>query len=513
MPCFRFLKNNLLLTIIIVFAFFLYTYRLGLIPPAVYVDEAVVAYDAYSIIETTKDHYGQKLPLYFKFFGSYTPGLFVYLQTLPVKLLGLTAYSIRIISILSMLLVAVGVYRFFTIHRLLRLKSSKMIGVLFFLITPWTVFNARLGYETTFAFALLSLGILFYQKPLLSFTLISLSTYAGHTQRYLAPLVLLLIYFIFHHRQKTFRSLLWPTILAFLIQIPNIIMLTTPAFWAKNDSLTTSFLTQYLSYFSPVDLFNRQDFDLQRSVPQLAVFYSWMFFPWLIGLYTLYKNRKIPIYHYLIALVLTTPLPAALANTNYSTQRALPLLLPYSLVIIIGFDRLLQQIKKSIHPPLLFFLTIFSLVLLWRSYFILFPVQRAKAWNSGYEKLAEFIKANPDQHFVIDNARTVPYILLLFHLKYPPSAYQLENPQNQETYYQDTNFSDQVKFANLEIRSINWKKDLCQNQILVGDNLSISSGHVEEHYLEQVFEAKDNHAEILLQGYRTRPDLKCPSKY
>ena len=77
------IKKNLeliLLSLILIFAFFLYTFKLSNIPSGVYVDEAVAAYDSYSLINTGADHYGQKFPLTFRFFGAYTPGIFVYLM-------------------------------------------------------------------------------------------------------------------------------------------------------------------------------------------------------------------------------------------------------------------------------------------------------------------------------------------------------------------------------------------------------------------------------------------------
>lgn len=94
------------------FGFFLFGFRLGLLPRGVSNDEAVVGYDAYSILTTAKDQYNQFLPIYFKFFGSFTPGLFVYLQAIPIKLLGLNAFSIRILSVLSMLTVSYYIFVF-----------------------------------------------------------------------------------------------------------------------------------------------------------------------------------------------------------------------------------------------------------------------------------------------------------------------------------------------------------------------------------------------------------------
>lgn len=486
------LRKNSLIILILLTGTFLFTYRLGSIPPAISNDESVVGNNARSILETGKDEYGQLLPINFKFFGSYTPGLFVYLETIPIKIFGLTPFSLRILSAISMLVLAYFIYRQFG-----------NLAALLFIITPWTIFNARLGYETTFAFVLISLGILFYKKPTLSFLLISLSAYAGHTQRYLAPLLIILIWAVFYRRQKIIK----PLLLALIIQIPNLILLFTPSFWVKNNSFTVSFFSQYVSYFSPFNLFNQEDYHLQRSIPLLSVFYFWMFIPWVAGLYQIYRNIKKPFYKYLLGLILLSPLPAALANTNYSTQRALPLLLPYTIIIYLGCRQFLK------YRLILVLLFIYSSIFLVRGYFILLPPQRAGAWDYGYQQLAEFILKHPDQKFVVDNARSVPYSLLLFYLQPSMRQYQLQNNYFGHNYYSDTSFSGTAKINNVSVRPIVWQTDIFESQIIVGDNISISPDQVKEHFLTSVFEIKNNRGQILLQAYQTNPQLKIQSEY
>ena len=64
--------------------------------PSLLWDEAALGYNSYSILKTARDEYGTLLPLIFKSFGDYKPGLYVYL-TLPfVATLGLTPLAIRL---------------------------------------------------------------------------------------------------------------------------------------------------------------------------------------------------------------------------------------------------------------------------------------------------------------------------------------------------------------------------------------------------------------------------------
>ena len=63
-------------------------------------DEAALGYNAYSISQTLRDEYGQFMPLIFKSFGDYKPGLYVYLAVPFVTIFGLNEISVRLPSII-----------------------------------------------------------------------------------------------------------------------------------------------------------------------------------------------------------------------------------------------------------------------------------------------------------------------------------------------------------------------------------------------------------------------------
>ena len=73
------MKKYWLLILALIIGSFLRLYQLGLIPNALTWDEAAVGYNAYSILKTGRDEYGELLPIIFKSFGDFKPGLYVYL--------------------------------------------------------------------------------------------------------------------------------------------------------------------------------------------------------------------------------------------------------------------------------------------------------------------------------------------------------------------------------------------------------------------------------------------------
>ena len=68
---------------------------LGRNPPGLFVDEAFKGYDAYSILKTGRDLWGERLPLFFRSWGDYNSGLYRYLTVPWVAALGLTEAAVR----------------------------------------------------------------------------------------------------------------------------------------------------------------------------------------------------------------------------------------------------------------------------------------------------------------------------------------------------------------------------------------------------------------------------------
>ncbi len=525
------LKENILLLLIILLSIFLRFYKLGSIPNGLYVDEAASAYNAYSISETGKDEYGKTFPVAFRFFGSYSPPLYTYLTTIPVKIIGLNIFSARLVSAISGVIGVILIYFFFP-------GRKGLIASAVFAISPWAIFYSRVGYEINLGFILLSLGILFLwlgiNKPkflFYSYILFSLSTYGAHFERYLAPLILIGSVIVF----KKFSR--WGMVVAAIIQIPNIYLLFTPAFFAKGGlfyqdliisqakkisifpiflsyplSFIREFVSRYISYFSPRNLFLLEDYDLQRSAPGLSVLYFWMVVPYIVGLICLMKEKKKILNRFLIFLLVIIPIPLAFVKDPFSSQRGLAMLLPIVLIITLGLDYLLLKYRK-ITFLLLFALVSISFVFLWRSYFVLLPYERAKIWNWGFDKLATEIQKRPNENFVIDQSRAKPvYIELAFYLKFPPEKLQqVVDSTIKNNYYTNTKFSDNYRFANIETKGIKWEEDIYKKQILVGDEFSVSGTQAREHFLIPVFEIRDPVGMIVFRGFRTNPEQKWAS--
>lgn len=530
---------------IIVFGYF---YRLESVPPGFYVDEATYAYNAFSILETGKDEYGKHLPIIFRFYGSFNATLYVYLTSLSIKIWDLGIFSARFGSVIAGLFSII--VHFFILKSLGVFKNRFTIylSVILFAITPWLFFYSRIGYEIVLGYFFFSCGILFFllaqKKPfyyVFSFISLALSTYSAYSERYVVLLALIPLAVIFREnllKKTTVKYYIVGLLVFFVLQIPYISLARTPAFFTKEGlfykdilqseasmlssiipyklgyllAFSREFFSKVLTYLSPRSLFFLPDEDMQRSLPDLSVFYQWMLIPFIVGFYKLFKLKEKKVILTVLVLTIASIFPAALTRDPFSTHRAFTLLLPLSIVIGLGVDYFLQK-NLILFGFASLGLLIVSLVLLWRSYFVLLPTERANYWGYGIDKLSEIIAEEKEEHFLIDKSRMKPiYINLAFYLKYPPEKFQTETDRGiKDKYYANTDYYDERNFSNIEIRTIDWSEDIYKNQILVGDSLSISENQAREHKLTKVFDIKDPLNETIFVGYKTNPDVKCNS--
>jgi 4-amino-4-deoxy-L-arabinose transferase-like glycosyltransferase len=133
------------LLVVVLLATVLRVYQLKDVPAGLYCDEAALGYDAYSIATAGMDENGNRFPLFFWSFGvSYKNPVFVYAAALPVKLLGLDEFSIRLTSALF------GVGTVIAIFFLGRALAGPWVGLfaaIFLSVCPWHLQFSRIAFE------------------------------------------------------------------------------------------------------------------------------------------------------------------------------------------------------------------------------------------------------------------------------------------------------------------------------------------------------------------------------
>jgi len=460
-------------------------------PAGVYVDEAHLGYTAYSLLHTGKDSYGKSWPVMTKLFGSYSAALYSYMTVLPVGLLGLNIFTTRLLSAVSgsLLVLVAGI-------------GFGPFAGLVVAVSPVFVFFSRAAFEANLALTLLIIGwVLFSRSRLnLSVLFLSLSAYAYHAEKLLTPVIL--AFFLWHHRPAR-KFVLQACLIFILTQLPLWIVSFKPAvnqrfselaFTGSPRVVVLTFVRNYLGYLSPDNLFSRPDPDIQRSFPEISVFYWWMIIPAIMGLAS--KKPKL-----IFLTIFLSIIPGAITKDYFSTIRVLPAFMGMAVFISYGLKSLFIR-----WPVPVVIIIIFSLLGLY-SNLILLKFERSSVWGYQYRQLAEFVGSHPNENLIIDNSRQKPLLILLaFYNRWPPSLLQSRYSASWlADYYSHPEFSSDVDIKNISIRPIDWKNDATRSAFLIGDKLAISPDQISEHHLRSVAWfadlAGDPRLQILQTGY------------
>ncbi len=126
------------------------------IPPGLNQDEASAAYEAYSLLLTGQDRWGNPWPIYFPGWGSGQNVLYLYLTIPIIWRWGLNLFSTRLINLIFGILTLplLYLYVWLTFNRRIAL-----ISMLFLAVLPWHVMMSRWDLESNLLSFFLLLGL------------------------------------------------------------------------------------------------------------------------------------------------------------------------------------------------------------------------------------------------------------------------------------------------------------------------------------------------------------------
>lgn len=460
------------LVLIIALGFALHLYRLASHPPGLTWDEAALGYNVYSIIKTARDEHGTLLPLIFKSFGDYKPGLYIYLTTPFVFLFGLNSFAVRLPSAIFGTLAIYGV---FLLVRLafdgkkstpLALFSSFALAV-----SPWHLHFSHAAWEANVFVTLLVFALYFFLKFIKhnihlwpSVVLATLTFFVYQGAKMLTPLVFLTVMIIYWkvfitrlisvitskkldlsvvvicaaitaslfvanligpagNRLQRLSILGYrPQVTQHVKQIDDYNPLSLALFHHQIDLSIKLIFSRYLHHFSPELLFYAGNLKVKREhLPGQGMLYI-LDFIWLsAGLYYLLNKKRSKAKYLVLSLLMISPLPASLTLSEASTVRAIFMVIPLSILIGAGLYQLFQ--KKWLFIPLAaaYLLTI---ALSLDIYFNHSDKELAQEFNYGHKKAVEVIERYPDSKVLFTDVYGQPYIYYLFYTQYPPSEYQ-----------------------------------------------------------------------------------------
>jgi len=504
-------KYNYIFYLIIVFLFALFfrVYKLSLIPYGFHVDEAKVAWNAYSILKTGKDDKGNSFPLYYDSFGDYRPTGLIYLVIPFIALLGNSVFSVRLpFAILG---AATGIVLFFLISEIFNYKNKKLalFGSMFLSFNPWHIITSRATSESVVVIFLTLLGIYFFIKlfksdklldMFLSYFFMFLSFFFYHNIRILGPIFYFLIWFLYIILFKLKIKLKQILVLISLILTCCLIFIapearsrasqvslksdfkvlyeitkmpveegsghvfTARVFHNKIASYIRRFAEEYKEYFSTSFLIGETAKPVRYAVPQVGLITYIEFILFVLGIYFGSKKKETII---ILLLLVISPLPAAVTiEDTPNLQRAI-FMIPFLIFFIAyGFYNLTKlQGKWKFITVLLIFLWFLNFIYFSHMYLVHQRMSIATYYRDGgnvelVNELKEIV--GKYKNIVITNRPDDLYPWIAFLNKFNPKEFNQSYKEmvNGVRYYKNYVFSTDKCPSNQAIKSGNKDIDL-----------------------------------------------------
>jgi len=467
------IKNNkLFLIIVFLIAFFLRFYKIGEYPTLLW-DEAAIGYNAYSIIETGKDEYGQTLPFIFKSFGDYKPGLYIYLAAPFIKIIGLTTTATRLPSVILGSLLPILIY--FLIKEINpKAHKTAILSTIITAFNPYSIHFSRGAWETnvlTFELVLASFFFfkfinkktnkyLFFSAVIFGLTLF---TYQAGKMISLFLIIILFLTNLKIINSKNIKSLLLNFVLPlFIFSIPIIygLFFSSNANRLKVVSLfsyprsteeiqtiinessqldynifhnhtiffSRNFLLRYFNNFSSKFLAFEGDWQNPRhSAPYVGVILYPSLIFLLLGIFFALSRPKIDkINVFFLLWLLAAPIPAALTRDTISAVRSMSISIPLIYFISLGIYFIVDKYKNTLLNCLIFIAYLISFIYYGDLYLNHMIKKSPDDFLYGYQQSIEYLIKNQNKYsqIIMSDFYGQAYIYYLFYSKYPPIKYQ-----------------------------------------------------------------------------------------
>lgn len=485
-------KEVLSLLLIMVLAPFLRLYKFTQIPPGLNQDEAAAAYEAYSLLLTGADRWGNNWPSYFLAWGSGQNVLYSYLSIPFIKVFGLNVFSTRLVALI--LGIATIPLLYLTLKKAHSAKAG-LVGAFLLATLPWHIMSSRWALESNILPFFMLLGICLFvlvtkdKQPkllIVSGIAFALSLYAYGTAVLILPLLILGLFLTnIRFVKKELPTVLCSLLIALCLALPFglffIKIYVTKSSLPFEDNLPFSVPMLLVDRYQQVAGGETNVLVENLKFIGTGLNEGWLpnnnygFFPlgvvipalFAIGL--LFEIRKLvqrkeisPFFVWFVAsipLIFTVPL-----NLN----RGNSFLLPIVGITALGAVAILEKIKnKGIQNVFLAVIVAISSLytaFFYSDYITNYPQKAEKPFAVGLEenlKIAETV-ANDSERIYVTTDVPLNYIFVLFYNKVHPEDFRINSS---------------ITYTNNDIRVENYR-NWYFDQESVKKNLSLNSTYL-----------------------------------
>lgn len=506
-----------LIGIIFVLGLLLRTVSLTTHPTGFTPDEASFGYDAYSILATGADQWGNRFPLNLKSFGDYKLPVYTYLAMPSVAVFGLNVFATRlpnaIIGSLAILIT------FLLTKKLFKKDSIALLSALLLALSPWHIALSRGAFEANLTTFFLTAGIYFLLQAeksrkyfVVSALLLGVNLFTYHTARLMTlPVVGIFIVQYYSSSNQIKKLRVFVAIVVAFIMLTVYAMLnggsgrlsTSSIFSTADDVYTVRFsqllsgephvinklfnnkvtyvskrfIQNYVSYLSPQFLITEgaREYTYGMRTNQGVLLYFELV-SIIVGIFWVFFKRN----KALVAVfgwVLLSVIPAALsvgpghaANRAAFMMPAVQILSAYGLYkIILFFNRRIPDILTYISVALV--LLISSTIAL-ESYWYGQSTLGARSMFYGAQEVVEYVAQNQNDYdaIIVTKGLSEPHMFFAFFNTIDPSIMQ----ENTKLWAFEKEFKwvDQqptYRLGTIKFIDIDWERERSiDNALIIG---------------------------------------------
>ncbi len=526
MKVFKFNPKTIAVFLIVFFGFLLRFIDIAGFPIGFNADEASFGYDAYSILKTGRDQWGNFLPVVLKSFGDYKSPLYSYLAIPSVAIFGLSKFAVRLPNAV---LGALSIFSVYLLSKKLfqRLKINtpwiEILPAFLLAVNPWQIMLSRAAVESNLMTFFIPLGIYFFLEGLeknksliLSAIAFGLSLFTYHSAKFLTPLIVLGLILIFYRQLKNLeRKKIFLPLGVFLIFFLGLLYTfkigggarinersifsgaleqgfeerlkaqssgQNPAIAKllhnKYQVIVGRFATNYLQYFSYKFFITRGAGEgYYGMIPGIGTFYIFDVILLFGSLYFLIKKETRNFILPIFAWLLIAPIPAALATgVGYAGSRAEGMIPVIQIIEGIGFWGIISVLKKfgKNFAAVFIFLILLSGAFEVRNFLIKyfkFPGEEtARSMLYGSLEVSYWLRDNKGtKNILVTRSLGEPQIFIAFANSWDPEDFQkqtkLWNFDKSGNFWVDQ--LEEWSLGDYKFKSIDWEKDLKLKNVLL----------------------------------------------
>lgn len=432
------LLQNILFGMLILAGIGFRAFRLGEVPVSLYWDEAAIGVDALAVSRNGKDMHGNPaLQAIYPSYGDYKLPLYILLDSIVVKLVGLSPASVRIPSFLAGL--GLIYMSYLLAKELFKKQTIALFAATIMSVLPVEILFSRTGFEGHLASVFIAVSLYLWLRSfkrvyLLFFSSLTsaMAVYSYFSARIVIPLMAIITFLVFF--KKTSRKWKFTFFISFCLWLLLLLPINNSPFYEQSNQfrLSTknlldvgqfalesnvlreqsgnSFLSRLIyhryllqtvaiaknvtTHFNPEYLFISGDENLRHSTGMVGVMYLGMS-PLLIagwsGMYK--KNPSVALW--LTGLWLASIVPAAIPTEVPHALRSLNSDVAMVIFAAYGMYYFFKRIPKI--GILITILIVSEMAMFCHDYFHHYPVRSAQDWQDGYFQLADYLDKHRDQ--------------------------------------------------------------------------------------------------------------------